>query len=76
MVDLNIDALRIGRYHGKQYKKVKSFVNKPKKANEFKNKLIDQFKSSRYPPVVEKVKIGLGLGYVYRVCIPKDIEVK
>ena len=76
MAQLNIDALRIGRYHGTQYRKVKSFINKPRKAEKFKEELQARMKSSRFPPIVEKVRIGLGLGYVYRVCIPKDMEVK
>ena len=75
MANLNIEALRIGNYHGKQYKKIKSFINKPKKANELKLKLMQHMKTSRFPPVIEKVRIGLGFGYVYRVCIPKDMEV-
>ena len=76
MGNLNVDALRIGVYHGKKYKKIKSFINNQRKAEKFKEKIQADMTTSRFPPIIEKVRIGLGLGYVYRVCVPKDMEVK
>ena len=78
MVKLNIEALKIGRYNGLEYRKVKSFINKPRKAEEFKKNLEVKMKAKHLAPIVEKVRIGWRLGYVYRVCVPKKVynEVK
>ena len=76
MVELTIDALKVGKYHGMQYKKVKTFFRNKKKAICFADSLEEKIRSKRMIPVIEEVPIGLGLGMAYRVCIPKDVEVK
>ena len=76
MAKLNIGfgAFEKTKHKGKVYKKIKTFKNE-QKAEEFANKLEKKMKSKRYFPIIERVPIGLGIGWIYRVCIPKDMEI-
>lgn len=75
MVKLSVEALEKLNYKGKRYKSVKSFRSL-RKAQEFADELErSACRSKRFPPVIHQIKIGLGLGYTYRVCIPKDMKV-
>jgi len=70
----NIDAFKIPKYRGKKYKRVKTFRSE-QKAEDFALQLEDQCESHRFLPLVVRVPIGWKFGYLYRVCIPKDMKV-
>lgn len=76
MVELNVDALRVGKYHGVQYQKIKTFLRNKKKAMNFADRLEEKIRSRRAKPVIEEIPIGLGLGMAYRVCIPENLDKK
>ena len=61
---------------GLKYKKAKTFWGKngKKKAEEYADQIKNELGISRrkqLQPIIQKVPIGLKLGYIYRVCIPK-----
>lgn len=70
---LTIDAFKRPVFRGKKYRKIKTFF-KESKADEYALELEDVCPSQRFPPLVQRVAIGLGLGYVYRVCVPCDVK--
>ena len=74
MVKLSIEALRMPKISGVKYKKVKTFRNE-KKAQEFAEELQHQMRSRRHQPMIQQVKVGWHMGYVYRVCIPKGVKI-
>ena len=75
MVNLSFDALRTKPYHGKKYKKVQSFRSE-KKASLFADKLESENESSkRFPPLIDKIRIGWRFGVYYRVCVPVDWKI-
>ena len=71
--DLSIDAWKAPRIDGWRYKKMKTFRSQ-KKAEEYAKSLEEHgsgsLRSKRMPTLVQQVRIGLGLGFLYRVCIP------
>lgn len=68
MGSITVEALKKPIYHGMKYKRFKKF-KKEKDANEYADGLKTSY-GKRYPPIVEKVKIGMKFGYWYYVCIP------
>jgi len=69
MVNFGFSAYEKTRINGVTYRTVKT-TRKEKKAEEFKKSLPVQ--SRRHPPFVERVSIGLHLGYLYRVKVPVE----
>lgn len=66
-VNLGFEAFEGMKRDGIKYKKIKTFKDE-KKAQNFVETL--DTKSRRNLPVIQKVSIGLKLGYIYRVWIP------
>lgn len=66
-----VEPLRHPVFRGHKYHRIKKF-RKEKKAHEYADNLPVQ--SKRLPPIVETVKIGMGLGYWYYVCVPKKLS--
>jgi len=72
--DFGFDAWESPTIHGVKYKKLKTFKGKDGKeqADDYVQDLLDRHVAShRNPPVIQKISIGLKLGYIYRVCIPE-----
>ena len=72
-LDMSVDAWKAPRINGWRYRKVKSFRSQHK-AEEYAESIKDSdrnsLRSKRLLPVVQQVRIGLGLGFLYRVCVP------
>jgi len=75
MEKLTVEALRSPNYRNTDYKRIKRF-RKEKQAKAYLDHLSKKYKSRRLPPIIEQVKIGMGLGYWYYVCIPKVMVIK
>ena len=56
-------------YKGMTYKKVRSF-GKEDEAEQFSKVVEDVMPSKRFPVLIDKIPVGLGLGYRYLVCVP------
>ena len=75
MVNLCLDAFEKVSFKGRIYKKVDSF-KKERDAEVFAKQLEKKVcRSKRFPPVIKKLRIGLGLGFRYQVYVPLDSEV-
>lgn len=69
----SVEPLQSVKRRGIEYTVVKRFKDK-KKAESYCKELEKTSKSKRVKPIIDRVSIGLYLGYVYRVCIPKKME--
>ena len=69
MVNLGFEAFEKTRVHGVTYKTVKRFKSQNKAERYAKS--LPQGKSRRFPVIVESVRIGLHLGNIYCVKVPK-----
>jgi len=66
-LNLSFNAFEGITRNGIKYKKIKTFKDE-KKAKEFIETL--DTKSRRHLPIIQKVNVGLKLGYVYRIWVP------
>lgn len=71
----NLGTVKPITIKGIKYKRVKTFKNR-EKAELFLEEIDKKCKSKRFKPFIEETKIGLRMGFIYRVCIPKNMEVK
>lgn len=67
-INLSLEAFEGMTRDGIKYKKIKTFRDE-RKAKDFVETL--ETKSRRHLPRIQKTAIGLKLGYVYRVWVPK-----
>jgi hypothetical protein len=67
-INLSLEAFEGMTRDGIRYKKIKTFRDETK-AKEFIDTL--ESRSRRHLPIIQKVAIGLKLGYVYRVWVPQ-----
>jgi len=74
-VNTNFNIIRQAENKGIQYKRVKTFKSEVK-AKMYLSEINKNCKSKRHRSFIESVKIGPGLGYIYRICVPKGMEVK
>lgn len=73
MVNLGFEAFEKVKYHGKKYKRLKTCKTE-REAELLVESIRSSLKSRRFVPVIQKIRIGLGLGYRYRVWIPIDAK--
>lgn len=74
-VNRNLNTIRGIEDKGVRYKRVKTFKSEVK-AKAFLDRINKGCRSRRHRSFIESVKIGPGLGYIYRICVPKGMEVK
>ena len=71
--DMSSNAWKAPRINGWRYRKVKTFRSQHR-ADEYAESIKDtdcnSLRSKRLLPVVQQVRVGLGLGFLYRVCVP------
>jgi hypothetical protein len=71
-----MEAWKAPKVDGWRYKKMKTFRSQ-RKAEEYAESIkgdCGSLRSRRMPPIVQQVRVGLGLGVIYRVCIPVGKE--
>jgi len=73
MANLSLEAFEKVKHRGRKYTRIKTF-KKEKEANQYVEELKKtEMRSKRFPPIVQKVPIGFGLGYRYRVWVLKKM---
>lgn len=71
----NLETVKPITEKGVRYKRIKTFKNKDK-AESFLEQISQKCNSKRFKPFIEETRIGPGMGYIYRICVPKHMEVK
>ena len=74
-VNKSFDIARQTKRKGVQYERVKTFKSE-EKAKAFLSEINKNCRSKHHRSFIESVKIGPGMGYIYRICVPKDEKVK
>ena len=72
---IKFDPVKRIEHNGIRYKRVKTFKSEHK-AEVYLSRVNKSCRSKRYQAFIEQVKIGPGMGYIYRICVPKNMEVK
>jgi len=73
MVKLSLEAFESVRFKGKKYKVVET-VKSQRKADMVASEWEGRIRSKRFPVIIKRIPIGLGLGCRFKICIPEGME--